>query len=307
MEHGARLRSKCGAHVHPPEPEKKWIEVAAALHQHVISRMLGEEMKGYLRPGAKIVWSRYGETDVYGNLSDNEPLIVGNHSIAPGGFMAVSADGGLTAGFFSRFNGQQLFGSHYLIVKRSAKEMEVHQPDASTTLLSLNCPNEWEDESSVRVYKLEKGLESEVPAAVGDGQVTFLFDAEKNANTYRVRYVPELAGPIAVKAVASQTGGRIGTRWPVTLKISNRGTKSLTDIKVKVDAWKIAASGNVPAPTFKSPATCPDPATIKNLKSGEEISADFELALPASAVVDARYLWIRAQIDLLTERPELES
>ena len=263
--------------------EKKWIQLNHLLHQYVLSRMLGRPFTGFLRLGEDATWSRFGDINIFANHSSKDPLAIGDYTVAPDGFMAASDSGDLTAGLFTRYNGEALDRQHYLIVKTGDKQIEVLQPDAKTTFLTLNRPAAWTDDSGVRAYRVSKGQETEVPVSVEPGRVTFLFRADQ-ADRYLVKYEESKGLEVSVRTASASAGK------PLVAAVSvKRDGRPVQGAKVRLSAWKIGSHSDVPG--LDASGSGP------SLQTGADGTAAFSLDVPASFFFDAKYVWLRAQAE----------
>ncbi len=267
--------------------ERRWIAIGSALHEHVLSRVLGREMTGYMRLSGDLVWSRFGDVDLYSRAGGVEALTIGPHTVAPNGFLAVSTSGDLTAGLFNRFNGEALDGRHYLIVKQQGTEITVVQPDPSTTFVTLRRPPSWTSDARIRAYAVKNGVESAAPAAVLPDGITFLYQADSGTESYRVRYAPGVVNP-EITLQVSQIAGPIR----ITVVIRNTGAMPISIGEPVLAAWAIGAQAHLP--DFEKEPEVPgtSPAAIS---PGQNFVRRYQLDVPAAAFIDPGKLWIRAR------------
>ncbi|MGQ0645347.1 MAG: DUF6259 domain-containing protein, partial [Elusimicrobiota bacterium] len=166
--------------------EKDWIHLGARLHENVLSRVLGRPLEGYLRLDGDATWSRFGDVDVFANHSKDDTLVVGPHALPPGGFLAQSQSGDLTAGFFSRFNGAALDAPAYLIVKATGSALEVLRPGRQTAFVTLERPAAWGADGVVRAWQDKGGKKTEIPVAADENGLTLLLRGDEKADGYVV-------------------------------------------------------------------------------------------------------------------------
>jgi hypothetical protein len=93
----------------------------------------------------------FGGYSVVANWSATDPYLDGEDEVAPGGFVAATADGTVEAGAFSgSFGGAPLApGTHYLVVERTADAVTVHQPLGDATDLAVDLPSSWRPGSAL--------------------------------------------------------------------------------------------------------------------------------------------------------------
>lgn len=266
--------------------EKRWIAVTAALHEHVLSRMLGREMSGYLKLDGNIIWSRFGDMDVYARIGSDALLTIGPYTIARDGFMAVSKEGDLIAGLFNRFNGEPLDGEHYLIVTRQDTQIAVIQPDPTATFVTVARPAAWKSDARIRAYRVLSGVESEVAVAIGAGAVTFFCEAEH----YRIRYEPDM-DKVEFAMRVSPDGPTGLAQVGVDLVIRNGGAGDLSVESLTLSAWDVGPADRMPGFDFPTGGWS---RQVPAVSSGQQAVRHYRLEIPASSFVDAGRLWFRA-------------
>lgn len=279
--------------------EKKWLDLAGILHREVMPAILGEKMNGFLKLSDRLTWSRFGDADVFVNHSGDEPLEVGPHAVAPSGFLLQSrtADENgdiITAGLMTRLNGRDLNGRHYFILKSNDRRIEIIQPDAKTTLVSVDRPSSWLKESGIRAYQIKDGKETEIPVAAEEDLITLLYQADKVPDACQVRYEPaaeavELSLQ-AKKAVSSPPG-----TMTAEVRVSNSGGISLNDVQVSFSAWRVGAHDRLPARVPAGREWTQKPG--ESVEPGSAALARFVFEVPASGVVDGKLIWLSARLD----------
>lgn len=278
--------------------EKKWLELAGILHREVMPGILGEKMNGFLRLSDRATWSRFGDVDVFVNHSAGEPLEMGPHAVAPSGFLLQSrtADENgdiVTAGLMTRLNGRDLDSRHYFILKSNDRRIEIIQPDAKTTLVSVERPSSWTKESGIRAYQVKDGAEIEIPAAVEDGLITILYQADKGLNSCRVRYEPA-AEPVELSLLVKKTATDASGVMTAEVRVSNGGDNSLSGLQVYFSAWRVGSHDRLPA---RGPAVQEwTQKTGESVNPGSAALARFVFDMPASNLVDGKLIWVSARL-----------
>lgn len=289
-------------------PEKEWISLAAGLHEHLLSRVLGQPLIGYRRLGPSLIWSRFGDVDIFANLSLTSPLVLGDDAVAPEGFAARSRDGDLLVGRFARLNGAEVEGAPYIIIKTKAREIEVLQAGYDkTTFLTLVRPSAWTSDGSVHAYRDNGGPLSPVPVAVEGDRLTFLYRADDKPARYLVRYEPADGDPVSL-SVEPEKGSLSGPgllRVEVALK--NAGTAALTGATVNLSAWVVRTDSALPfleeaaakGKKKEAPKRASVGTTLVLPKAALQTTqaARFQLDVPAESFLDGEYIWLRAEVE----------
>ncbi|OGR86825.1 MAG: hypothetical protein A3A86_06860 [Elusimicrobia bacterium RIFCSPLOWO2_01_FULL_60_11] len=278
--------------------ERKWIVLAGLFHKHLMPRILGEDMKGFLRLNERSTWSRFGDVDVIVNHSLKDPLAVGGHLLPPSGFLAQSRGADETgdnilAGYFSRLNGEDLEAGHYLIVRSNPQRIEVIQPDAKTTWLTLARPMDWTKDSRIRAYRAANGAEAPAPVSVGPDRLSILYDAAGEPDGYVLRYAED-GGEAHVSVHVSWDSAKDRRTLRGRVWVFAPAGRELKDLTVKISAWKIASDNGPPAPD--APAAGLE-STIEKVLKGGTGRFPFTLTIPTAFHLDGRGIWVRARAE----------
>jgi Domain of unknown function (DUF6259) len=122
-----------------------WLDVAASF-QHALGRFYaGRQLTSFATVAPGVTRTSFGDYSVVTNWSATDPYDTSQDELAPGGFVARTADGSVRAGAFSGFfAGSPLSaGTHYLVEERTATSVTVHQPLGDATELSVDLPSSW--------------------------------------------------------------------------------------------------------------------------------------------------------------------
>jgi len=128
-----------------------WLDVAATF-QHALGRLYaGRPLTSFGTVAPGVTRTSFGDYSVVANWSATDPYDTDQDELAPGGFVAETADGSVRAGAFSGFfAGSPLSaGTHYLVEERRATSVTVHQPLGDATELSVDLPASWRPGSAL--------------------------------------------------------------------------------------------------------------------------------------------------------------
>jgi hypothetical protein len=130
-----------------------WVKLANAYQRAVFSRTAGRTLSSYRELAREVNESRFDDVTVIANWDASGAYETGGFTLAPGGFLARTADAELLAGaFVARFNGAPLSGGvHYLIVERAGRVLTVRQPAGEDTDVRIAIPADWDTRHGVSV------------------------------------------------------------------------------------------------------------------------------------------------------------
>ncbi len=155
------------------DPSSPWMKVIADFQRHVISRIAGKRMTGYdeLAPG--ISESTFENITIVNNWNETG-YSFGPHVVTPAGAVATSADGVLTGGVFSAFNGSELnAGDHFLVVQTFEDSILVRHPSGADTPININRPPGWEQAAGIKVTATTETGSHQIAQTVGDDLIAF--------------------------------------------------------------------------------------------------------------------------------------
>jgi hypothetical protein len=94
-----------------------WLSIVGAF-QHVLGPLyVGKALTSYAEPAPNVTESRFGDLTVVANWDGTKPLVRSGYTIAPGGFLATTADGSVV--------GAALSGGRYLVVDHGKTVLDV--------------------------------------------------------------------------------------------------------------------------------------------------------------------------------------
>jgi hypothetical protein len=137
--------------------------------------------------------STFSDLAVVANWDGSRSYAVDGYDVAPHGFLARTADGGLVAGAFQgSFDGVALSaGTHYLIVERDATKVTVRQPVGADTDVTIAPPSAWSSGKTLQVTAIDSAgtPAGSVQGSLRDGKLAFPYTGELNGRAvaaYRV-------------------------------------------------------------------------------------------------------------------------
>ena len=142
---------------------------------------------------------------VVANWDEANAFSIGEHTLPPLGVLVASADGSLTAGVFTDYNGTLLSaGDHYLIENRGLDEIIVHQPIGADTNLTSELLPGWgpNDPIEARAYAANGQVIESVPVTVTAQGITFVYQqriAEQSVAYYKVIGPSKIFLPLILK------------------------------------------------------------------------------------------------------------
>ena len=164
--------------------ENPWLDLVGLLQRELGPHYAGLPLAGYEDVAPEVTESTFGDLAVLANWDTGNVYATAGYDVAPGGFLARTADGDLLAGAFrGSFDGVALSaGTHYVIVERTAASVTVQQPVGADSSLAVAPPASWSSGRTLEVKALDGvgdalGL---VPGAVQGGRVVFGYTGELN-------------------------------------------------------------------------------------------------------------------------------
>jgi hypothetical protein len=173
--------------------DNPWLDLIGALQRDVGPHYAGVPLAGYKDVAPAVTESTFGDLKVVANWDGSSSYAAAGYDIAPHGFLARTADGGLVAGAFrGSFDGVALSaGTHYLIVERDAASVTVRQPVGPDTDVTVAPPPSWSSGRTLQVTAIDGAGTSAgaVQGALQDGKLAFAYTRELNGRAvaaYRV-------------------------------------------------------------------------------------------------------------------------
>jgi hypothetical protein len=170
-----------------------WLELVGDLQRDLGPQYAGVPLAAYDDVAPQVTESTFGNLDVVANWDEGNGYSTSGYDVAPGGFLARTAGGGLVAGAFrGAFDGAPLTGgTHYLIVERDAASVTVRQPVGADTAIAVAPPASASSGVGLRVTALDDAGAAigEVPSDLQNGRVVFDYDAaldDRSVAAYRI-------------------------------------------------------------------------------------------------------------------------
>jgi hypothetical protein len=174
--------------------DNPWLDLVGELQRDVGPHYAGVPLAGYKDVAPEVTESTFGDLAVIANWDGNGSFAAAGYDVAPHGFLARTADGGLVAGAFrGSFEGVALSaGTHYLIVERDAASVTVRQPVGTDTDVTVAPPSSWSSGKTLQVTAIDGAGKSAgaVQGALRDGKLAFPYTGQLNGRTiaaYRIR------------------------------------------------------------------------------------------------------------------------
>jgi len=183
--------------------ESKWLAIAEAFQREAAARCCGKRMTDFefLDANQTVTRSVFEDIEVVGNHGTGT-YDWGDYQIAPQGCYAAADDGSLIAGVFTRFNGNDLDGEHFIVQhKATPYRILVEQPSGEEALLRVDRPGDWDDDARLRVVAVCEGMRVDVTAAatteIMPSYIQFLWQEEvanQSVRLFRLTYKPAGTG-----------------------------------------------------------------------------------------------------------------
>lgn len=137
------------------------LRVTTALQRRVLSRYATETAESFEWLTASVTKTKFRTVEVIANADAKLPLEVPEGVVAPGGVIARSLDGSMTAGLFTRWAGVPLTrGEHWIVEERDASGITFVKPSGADTLIVLRPLAEWSRSTPLEVRAMSaKGEE----------------------------------------------------------------------------------------------------------------------------------------------------
>jgi hypothetical protein len=173
--------------------DNPWLDLVGELQRDVGPHYAGVPLGDYKDVAPEVTESTFGDLAVVANWNGNSSYAAAGYDVAPHGFLARTADGGLVAGAFQgSFDGVALSaGTHYLIVERDTTSVTVRQPVGADTDVTVAPPSSWSSSKPLQVSAIDSAGTSAgaVQGALRDGKLAFPYAAELNGRAvaaYRI-------------------------------------------------------------------------------------------------------------------------
>ena len=115
-----------------------WHKTTQAFQQFVVARYANERMLEYARVSEDVTRSSFENYEILTNWSKVQTLAVNDHTITTEGFIVTNNAENLTAGIFTRYNGQNLSsGDHYIIKSCFSDSIVIRHPQGSDTPIKM--------------------------------------------------------------------------------------------------------------------------------------------------------------------------
>jgi len=211
----------------PGMVNSEWLRIDESFQRSVAALCCGKRMTEFefLDIDRTVTRSVFEDVEVVGN-HDTDTYDYGDHRIASRGLCATSINGSLLAGVFTRFNGLDLGGEHFLVQRKTGRNRyAVEQPSGADVQLRILKPSSWVFSNRVKVVGMcEDGTQVDLtgyPSTdVQDGYVEFFWARDLGGHTvdfYSVSY-GNSGGDFNVGDVEEETEDAV---WLDRLKISS--------------------------------------------------------------------------------------
>lgn len=185
--------------------DNPWLELVGDFQKHVLACYAGEAMTDFANLEDKVTQTSFETFAVIANWDEMSTYSTSQHTLPPLGVLAMSADGTLTAGVFTGYNGAPLSaGDHYLIEDRGLTDIIVRQPIGTDTNLTLELLPGWgpNDPIEAWAYAATGQVFGSVPVTVTAQGITFVYQqqiAEQPVAYYRVVKSGKIFLPLILK------------------------------------------------------------------------------------------------------------
>jgi hypothetical protein len=161
--------------------DSEWLGLVAAFQKNVLACYADEVVTHFTNLEDNVTQTSFESHEVIANWDETRVFNAGEHTLPPMGALVTSADGTLTAGVFTRYNGVSLSaGDHYLIEARGVAKITVHQPIGADTSLTLDLPPSWAPGDSIEAYAYtaDDSLIGDIPILVTAQGITFTYQQQ---------------------------------------------------------------------------------------------------------------------------------
>ena len=182
-----------------------WLGLVGAFQKYVLARYAGEEMTNFTNLEGEVTQTSFETFTVVANWDETNSYDTGQHTLPPLGVVVMSADGTLTAGVFTSYNGVPLSaGDHYLIEERRPSDITVRQPLGADTNLTLKLLPVWSpnDPIGAWAYAATGQFITSVPVTVTAQDITFVYQqqiGEQSITHYKVVELYKTFLPLILK------------------------------------------------------------------------------------------------------------
>jgi hypothetical protein len=173
--------------------ENPWLDLVGYLQRDIGPHYAGVPLADYKNISPEVTESTFGDLTVAANWDASRVYSAEGYDIAPKGFLARTADGGLLAGAFrGSFDGVALSaGTHYVIVERDAASVTVRQPVGADSDVAVAPPASWSSGRTLQVTAIDGAGKSAgaVQGALRDGKLAFPYTGALNGRAiaaYRI-------------------------------------------------------------------------------------------------------------------------
>ena len=274
--------------------QKKWFYIDDAFQKAVACRFFGKKLTDFQRMGKEITFSRFEDIGIVANHSKVTPYEIEGFLLPPGGFLAKSQDDSLVAGIFDVFNHDLLADEHFIIVEKEPDKIIVKQPDAKKTLISLKRPDAWDMADRINVICGGQ----QVPTAVSEDKITFLYDSAEINSKYILNYDP-LIDDIELIIKPEKNYVRPQEKVKVSVIAKNLSIMPIKEGKLALSAWLVHSDGPVPGMWGGYSQDKADITQVseifKAIDIDSQVLADFNIVIPEKAG-EGDIIWLKGEI-----------
>lgn len=134
--------------------DSEWLPIDEVFQRTIASRFAGRLMTDfeYLDTQKKVSWTQYDNLEIVGNHDSQNSYDYNDYTLVPQGLYAATGTDHLIGGVFSRFNGVDLPGEHFIVVEKTEPRMyTVDQPHGPDATIRVDRPSWWSRLSQIRV------------------------------------------------------------------------------------------------------------------------------------------------------------
>jgi hypothetical protein len=133
--------------------DNTWLGLVSTFQKYVLSRYASEVMTKFTNLEDKVTQTSFETFTVIANWDEAHTYSTSKHTLSPLGVLSMSADGRLTSGVFTSYNGVPLSaGDHYLIENRGLTDITVRQPIGTDTSLTLELLPGWSPNAPIKAW-----------------------------------------------------------------------------------------------------------------------------------------------------------
>ena len=158
-----------------------WLPLVGSVQRALGPHYAGRALTSYRAVAPDVTETAFGDFVVTANWSRTRSYDAGGLAVAPGGFLARTADGSVVTGAFrGTFNGAPLTeGVHYLILERGGAAVTVSQPLGGDTEVAVDPPASWRPGGGLRARALDKGGQpfADVAGRLRGGRFEFRYES----------------------------------------------------------------------------------------------------------------------------------